>query len=104
MIGEKEKAQLAVQVIEKFAPYMDHSTEQFHIMGLMITQFGSLVESFADLPEEKKKEFMSFIKVFNEYIETASNNQAQLRDFYSFMTQTTNTLIAEFKIAIGIAD
>lgn len=104
MIAEKEKAQLAVQVIEKFAPYMDHSTEQFHMMGLMITQFGSLVESFADLPEEKKKAFMVFIKVFNDYIETASANHNELRSYYSFMTQTTNTLIAEFKMAIGVTD
>ena len=104
MIAEKEKAQLAVEVIEKFAPYMDHSTEQFHIMGLMITQFGSLIESFADLAEEKKREFMAFIKVFNDYIETASNNHNELRSFYSFMTLTTNTLIAEFKMAIGVTD
>ncbi len=104
MIAEKEKAQLAVEVIEKFAPYMDHSTEQFHIMGLMITQFGTLIESFADLPDDKKKEFMAFIKVFNDYIETASGNHNELRSFYSFMTQTTNTLIAEFKIAIGVTD
>ena len=102
MIAEKEKAHLSVQIIERFAPYMDNSTEQFHKMGLMISNFGLLVESFSELPEDKKAEFMTFIKLFNNYIAHASRNFADLRDFYSFMTLTTNTLIAEFKTAIGV--
>ena len=101
MIAEKEKAQLVVQVLEKFAPHMDSSTELFQKMGLLITNFGSLLESFSDLPDEKKLELMNFIKYFNAYIEHASTNYNELRGFYSFMTQTTNTIIAEFKTAIG---
>jgi hypothetical protein len=101
MIAEKEKAHLCVQVLEKFAPYMDNSTDLFKKMGEMISNFGLLVESFSELPEDKKKEFMNFIRVFNNYIEHASSNYNDLRGFYSFMTVTTNTSIAEFRTAIG---
>jgi hypothetical protein len=102
MIAEKEKAQLAVEIMEKFAPYMDNSAEQYHKMGLMISQFGLLVESLSELPEEKKKIFLDYIRVFNSYIEHAGANYNDLRNFYSFMTLTTNTLISQFKNAMGI--
>lgn len=101
LIAAKEKAHLSVEVLEKFAPYMDNSTDLFHKMGGMITNFGVLVESFSELPEEQKKEFMRFIAVFQDYIDKATSNYNDLRGFYSYMTLTTNTLIEEFKLAIG---
>ncbi len=102
MIAEKEKANLAVSILDKFAPYMDRSTDLFQEMGGMITQFGLLVEAFADLPEDKKPVFMNFIRHLNQYIENASANYNDLRGFYSFMVQTTNGLIIEYKNAIGL--
>ena len=102
LISAKEKAQLSVEVLEKFAPYMDNSTELFQKMGIMISNFGELVESFSELPEEQKKEFMKFIALFQDYIDNATSNYNGLRGFYSYMTQTTNLMIAEFKLAIGV--
>ncbi len=102
MIAEKEKAHLCVQIIEKFAPHMDDSTDLFKQMGEMITGFGLLVESFSELPEDKKIIFMNFIRLFNNYIEHASTNYNDLRGFYSFMTVTTNTSISAFRTAIGV--
>ena len=102
MIAQKEKAQLVVDVLEKFAPYMDQSTDLFQKMGVLITHFGSLVESFAELPDDKKLEFMNFIRTFNTYIEHASTNYSDLRNFYSYMTRTTNVVIQEYKAAIGV--
>ena len=102
MIAEKEKAQLVVEVLGKFAPYMDNSTELFQNMGGLISKFGTLVESFAELPDEKKREFMEFIQFFNGYIEQAATNYNDLRGFYSFMTVTANTIIAEYRAAIGV--
>ncbi|MEO6668430.1 MAG: hypothetical protein ABIN36_03070 [Ferruginibacter sp.] len=102
LISAKEKAQLSVEVLEKFAPYMDSSTDLFQKMGVMISNFGVLVESFSELPDEQKKEFMQFIGLFQNYIETATSNYNDLRGFYSYMTQTTNSLITEFKQAIGV--
>lgn len=102
MIAEKEKAQLIVEVLEKFAPYMDNATDQFQQMGGVITNFGTLIESLAELPDEKKMPLMTFIRLFNIYIEKATANHNELRGFYSFMTSTTNTIIAEYKAAIGV--
>lgn len=101
MIAEMEKAQLMVQILDKFAPYMDQSTDLFHNMGGMISSFGALVESFSDLPEEKRTAFMSFIRVFNQYIEQNAANYNDLRGFYSYMTSSTNIIIAEYRAAIG---
>ncbi|MFT3910134.1 MAG: hypothetical protein QM737_11955 [Ferruginibacter sp.] len=101
LIAAKEKAHLSVEVLDKFAPYMDNSTELFQKMGGMISNFGVLVESFSELPEEQKKEFIKFITVFQDYIDSATSNYNDLRGFYSYMTQTTNMLIEEFKMAIG---
>lgn len=101
MIAEKEKAQLMVDILDKFAPYMDKSTDLFHSMGGMISSFGALVESFSDLPEEKRAAFMGFIRVFNQYIELNTANYNDLRGFYSFMTSSTNVIIAQYKAAIG---
>jgi hypothetical protein len=102
LISAKEKAQLSVEVLEKFAPYMDSSTELFQKMGIMISNFGILVESFSELPEEQKKEFMKFIGLFQSYIDNATSNYNDLRGFYSYMTETTNLAITEFKLAIGV--
>lgn len=101
LISAKEKAQLSVEILEKFAPYMDNSTELFQKMGIMISNFGVLVESFSELPEDKKREFMKFIGLFQNYIESATSNFNDLRGFYSYMTQKTNLMITEFKLAIG---
>ena len=102
MIAEKEKAQLIVEVMQRFAPHMDDSTDLFQKMGGMISNFGQMVESFSDLPEDKKAAFIDFIRLFNNYIEHAGANFNNLRDFYSYMTQTTNTLIHQYKLAIGV--
>ena len=102
MIASKEKANLIVEIMGKFAPYMDKSTDQYQDMGTMITGFGMLVESFSDLPEDKKPAFINFIRQFNQYIEQASANYAELRNFYSFMVVSTNELITEYKNAIGM--
>lgn len=102
MIAEKEKAQLIVEILEKFAPYMDKSTDQFKEMGILITSFGELIDSFSELPDEKKTIFMGFIRMFNNYIELASANYSDLREFYSYMAQTTNSIIADYKNSIGI--
>lgn len=102
MLAQKEKTLLMVQILEKFAPYMDRSTDLFKEMGATISSFGTLVESMSDLPEDKKTEFVAFIKTFNTYIEGASNNYTELSNFYSFLAGTTNNIIAEYKAAMGI--
>ena len=102
MIVEQQKAQLVVEVLEKFAPYMDDATALYTKMGAMITHFGQLVESFSELPEHNKIELMQFIKLFNNYIEHASSNHADLHKFYSYMASTTNGIIADYKHAIGM--
>ena len=102
LTSAKEKAQLSVEIMEKFAPHMDDSTQLFQKMGEMITNFGVLIESFPEIHGEKKIAFLNFINSFKVYIEGATSNYNDLRAFYSFMTLTTNTLIAEFKEAIGV--
>lgn len=103
MAAEKEKSMLMVEMLEKFAPYMDRSTDLFREMGLMITAFGSLVESLSEeLAADKKVQVMDFIKQFNSYIEHSSETYQQLNDFYAFMAGKTNEIINEYKNLMGM--
>lgn len=104
LIAAKEKVNLAVGILDQFAPYMDKSTNLFQQMGGMISIFGHLMESVADMPEEQRRSFMPFVQSFNTYIENATTNYNDLRQFYSFMALTTNQLISEFKVSIGMEE
>lgn len=102
MPAEKEKSQLMVEILQEFAPYMDQSANLFREMGVLITNFGTLVESFHDLPDEKKIAFMEFIRHFNNYIEHASNNYTELNKFYGFIAEKTTVIIADYKALMGL--
>jgi len=104
LLVAKEKVNLIVEVLNKFAPYMDNSTDLFQKMGGMISSFGKLMESVADMPEHERRDFMPFVQSFNNYIENATVNYNSLREFYSYMSLTTNQLMTEFKESIGIND
>lgn len=102
LIAAKERANLSVEIMNQFAPYMDHSTRVFQQMGEMITGFGKLIEAVSDMPENQRREFMSFVQSLNSYIEAATANHNELRQFYAFLTITTNQIIQEFKASIGM--
>ena len=68
----------------------------------MISNFGSMIESFSDLPDDKKMELMNFIALFNHYIEHASDNYKELNGFYSYMATRTNNIIADYKASMGM--
>ena len=102
MSAEREKSMLMVEILEKFAPYMDKSTDQFREMGALITNFGTMIESFSDLPDDKKTELMNFIRMFNSYIELASTNYATLNNFYGYMASKTNDIISDYKTSMGM--
>ena len=102
MVIEREKAVLMTALLEKFAPYMDKSTAQFQQMGNLITNFGTLVESLSDMPDDKKREFMKFIHLFNEYIGTASTNYTELGGFYAYLADTTSHILLDYKKAMGL--
>jgi|GEM_PF-3561650 len=104
LLVAKEKVNLIVEVLNKFAPYMDNSTDLFQKMGSMISSFGKLMEAVAEMPEQERKDFMPFVQSFNSYIEDATTNYNDLRAFYSYMSLTTNQLMLEFKESIGVMD
>jgi hypothetical protein len=102
MSAEREKSMLMVEILEQFAPYMDKSTGLFKEMGFLISNLGSMIESFSELPDDKKMELMNFITTFNSYIEHASQNYTELNSFYSYLATKTNNIIADYKASMGM--
>lgn len=99
---EKAKAHLSVEIQERFAPYMDNSTELFKKMGTVIEHFRTLVDSLSVVEGENKVQFMSFMSLFTEYIELNTNNYEEVQQFYSYLTTQSNSLVTDYKIAAGV--
>ncbi len=104
LIAAKERANLSVEILNQFAPYMDHSTNLFKQMGELVSGFGKLMESVSEMPEPQRRDFMPFVQSLNSYVEGATGNFNELRQFYSFLTVTTNQSIADLKASIGMQD
>jgi hypothetical protein len=99
---EKEKAHLAMEILEKFAPVMDDSTDLFNKIAVLIEDFRSFIESFSNLDEISKTKLTHFTELFTAYINSNTANYLNLNEFKEFIGNKTTTLIDEYKIAAGM--
>jgi len=99
MQTEKAKAHLSVEILERFAPYMDDTTVLFQQLGTVLSTYTALVESMENVDEEQKTKLVPFMRAFNEHIQGFTNNFGELKKHHIYLSQTTQRLIDEYKVA-----
>lgn len=96
----KAKAHLANDIFQKFAPIMDNSESTFSKMTKVCDDFNLLDKDFYNsLTEDNKIYFLRFLESFTDYISDNTKNQKEIVEFYSYIKNTAETLIDDYKRA-----
>lgn len=104
MHTEREKAHLATEIFQKFAPYIDKMNRQFLLMKMLLDSYAQSVDAFQDVAESKRDQIVSFMALFNDFIKSQAENHAELMECYNFLLTKTTGLVEEYKVAAGQQD
>ncbi|HLX54922.1 MAG TPA: hypothetical protein VKR58_13335, partial [Aquella sp.] len=96
---EKEKAQLANEILQSFTPCMENSAAVVDKVNKLTENLRSVTDLFSDLSEDKSKIFLEFLKVYTSTVSDLTINSKMIFEFYQLLLNKTSGLIDEFEKA-----